>query len=173
MERFTLFAAVVMLIATPVQAMQIMSPDFADGSAMAVAQIKCGGGNVSPALHWSGEPAGTKSFALTMFDPDAHGGWWHWIVLDIPADVHAMASGAGSGSGLPQGAVPGLNDFHDPGYDGPCPPPGSGTHHYEITLWAMPDARTSLGANPTGAEALAYVQLHAVAHAQTVGTYKR
>jgi Raf kinase inhibitor-like YbhB/YbcL family protein len=172
MERCALFLAVA-LLATPARAMQLSSPDFSYGSWLAPSPVKCGGANVSPALQWSGEPASTKSFALTVFDPDAHGGWWHWIVLDIPANVHAMVSGAGSGTGLPQGAVQGLNDFHRPAYDGPCPPPGSGVHHYQFTLWALPAAGVPFSSEVTAETIRDYLASHALAKAELVGLYRR
>jgi Raf kinase inhibitor-like YbhB/YbcL family protein len=172
MNRCVLILAITLLPMTT-QAMQLASPDFANGGALALSQVKCGGGNVSPALNWSGEPASTKSFAVTVFDRDAHGGWWHWIVFDIPATTHALASGAGSGSDLPQGAVEGSNDFHEPSYDGPCPPPGSGEHHYEFTLWALPIAHAPLDANATGGQVLDYLQSRATVRTWLVGTYER
>ncbi|MBI3673815.1 MAG: YbhB/YbcL family Raf kinase inhibitor-like protein [Rhizobiales bacterium] len=94
----------------------------------------CDGGNVSPALAWKGAPAGTKSFALTLFDPDAPtgSGWWHWQVWNIPASTTGFAEGK-----IPEGAVQGKGDIGRPGYLGPCPPPGTGIHHYTFTIYAL------------------------------------
>ncbi|HVR61092.1 MAG TPA: YbhB/YbcL family Raf kinase inhibitor-like protein [Polyangia bacterium] len=104
-------------------------------------QMGCIGDNQSPALAWSDAPAGTKSFALLVHDPDAPtgSGWWHWVVYDIPADTTSLPEGAGKegGAGLPKGAKQGRTDFGTAAYGGPCPPPGSGKHHYNFTLLAL------------------------------------
>ena len=100
-----------------------------------------GGDNISPELAWSGAPAGTKSFALTMYDPDAPtgSGWWHWVVYDIPADAGGLPRGAGAagGSALPKGAKQGRTDFGSKEYGGAAPPPGHGPHRYVFTLHAL------------------------------------
>jgi Raf kinase inhibitor-like YbhB/YbcL family protein len=103
---------------------------------MALAQVlgSCNGQNVSPALTWSGEPADTQSFAVTMVDTDARNGrgWWHWRVFNIPASVHGLAAGAGSegSKDLSAGAIQGRTDFGFSHYGGPCPPVGDHRHHY-------------------------------------------
>src|SRR5262245_38717869 len=85
----------------------------------------CSGKNDSPALDWSGAPKDTKSFALTVYDPDAPtgSGWWHWVVFNIPASITHLDAGASAGA-LPAGAVQSQTDFGKPGYGGPCPPAG-------------------------------------------------
>ena len=122
-------------------AMELTSPEFVNGATLPLAQVnsRCGGENRSPALSWTGAPAGTRSFALTLFDPDAGGGrgFWHWLVIDIPARTTGLAGNAGSGIGLPSGAVQSTNDFGDTSYGGACPPAGSSPHHYVFTLYAM------------------------------------
>lgn len=101
----------------------------------------CAGPNISPALSWSGAPAGTKSFAITVFDPDAPtgSGWWHWIVYDIAANVSEIKTGAGiiRSLKLPVGAKLGINDYGTKDYGGPCPPTGHGVHHYVFTVFAL------------------------------------
>jgi len=101
----------------------------------------CNGRNQSPQLSWTSPPAGTKSFAITMHDPDAPtgSGWWHWMVYDIPATVADLPSGAGTPGrgGMPTGAKQGLTDFGTTGYGGPCPPIGHGLHRYIITVHAL------------------------------------
>ncbi|HVY39759.1 MAG TPA: YbhB/YbcL family Raf kinase inhibitor-like protein [Polyangia bacterium] len=104
-------------------------------------QMGCTGENVSPPLEWKNPPAGTKSFALMVHDPDAPtgSGWWHWVVYNIPAETTSLPEGAGApdGHALPKGTVQGNTDFGKPGWGGPCPPPGSGKHHYNFTLFAL------------------------------------
>ncbi len=101
----------------------------------------CSGGNVSPSLTWSNPPAGTKSFAVTVYDPDAPSGsgWWHWIMFNLPADVRSLPAGAGDPKGgkLPKGTVQSLTDFGAPGYGGPCPPKGDRPHRYVFTVHAL------------------------------------
>jgi len=158
-------------------ALELASPDVTNGASLKLAQVNthCGGENRSPALAWSGAPKGTASFAVTMFDSDANGGrgFWHWLVFDIPTTAPNLAAGAGSGSGLPGGAVQVDNDFGTAGYGGACPPPGSGSHHYTITVYALPTAQLPLGHN-VGASAIAtWLKGHSLATATLTGTYKR
>lgn len=111
----------------------------------------CTGANKSPQLSWAGAPEDTKSFAITMYDPDAPtgSGWWHWVAFDIPATAQELPSGAGSaeGAGMPAGSIQSLTDFGTVGYGGPCPPPGHGAHRYIITLHALKTARLGLDQN--------------------------
>lgn len=115
----------------------------------------CTGKNVSPALSWSGAPAGTKSFAITVYDPDAPtgSGWWHWTVVNIPSTVTSLAAGAGSTApaGLPKGAAQGRTDFGKPGWGGPCPPAGDKPHHYIFTVWALKTDKLDLNGEASGA----------------------
>jgi Raf kinase inhibitor-like YbhB/YbcL family protein len=114
----------------------------------------CEGENISPALAWKNAPAGTKSFAITVYDPDAPtgSGWWHWVVANIPADTASLPQGAGdaTGSKLPKGAVQIRTDFGAPGYGGPCPPVGHGDHRYVFTVHALKVDKLDLpdGASP-------------------------
>lgn len=124
----------------------------------------CHGGNLSPSIRWSGAPAGTQSYLLTMFDADAPtgSGFWHWVVADIPASVHAIESGAGNDvSKLPVGALAIKNDVGNAGYLGPCPPQGE-THRYIITLTAVKIPKLPIDANATPAA------VRFVAHDQTI-----
>jgi Raf kinase inhibitor-like YbhB/YbcL family protein len=168
--RTALILALALAGTSPVAAMELSSPDIKQGTAIGLPQVysKCGGGNASPALSWRGAPAGTKSFAITAFDPDAHGGWWHWIVYNIPANVTSM------GAGAPPGAFEqGRNDFGNNEYDGPCPPPGSGTHHYEFTVWALGTPTLPTEGATEGKIVGPYLQTHALAHATLTATYER
>jgi Raf kinase inhibitor-like YbhB/YbcL family protein len=140
-------AATLALLAVPVRAADftLTSTDIANGSHLPEAQVfsgfGCSGGNRSPALAWSGAPADTKSFAVTVYDPDAPtgSGWWHWVVYNIPAGTTALQGGAGDpeGSKLPQGAFQGRTDFGGPGYGGACPPVGDPAHRYVFTVHAL------------------------------------
>ncbi|MGD0192717.1 MAG: YbhB/YbcL family Raf kinase inhibitor-like protein [Rhizomicrobium sp.] len=160
---------------TGAHAMELTSSNVANGALLSTDQVKdsCGGKNISPALSWSDAPAATKSFAVTAFDPDAHGGWWHWAVVNIPASIRSLPASAGSGSGLPAGAVQAENDFGDFGYGGACPPPGSGQHHYEFTVWALPAPSVPLAKDAKAEDVADYLKSHAVAHAGVVGIYER
>src|SRR5437870_4187498 len=108
------------------QSMSLTSADLKEGATIANEQVfkgfGCTGGNVSPALSWSGAPSGTKSFAVTMYDPDAPtgSGWWHWVVFNIPASATSLAAGAGDPSKnlAPAGSTEGNTDFGTPGYGG-------------------------------------------------------
>ena len=115
----------------------------------------CTGKNTSPALSWKGAPAGTMSFALTIYDPDAPtgSGWWHWVVYNIPASVTSLPAGAGDpkSTTAPAGMVQGNTDFGAPGYGGPCPPVGDKPHHYIFTVYALKVAKLDVPANATAA----------------------
>lgn len=167
-----------LLISFPAgQAMELSSPDFANGTQLPLAQVhaRCGGQNRSPALRWAGAPANTRSYALTLFDPDAGGGagFWHWLLFDIPASANGLPEGAGSGSGLPKGAEQADNGFGESGYGGACPPSGSGTHHYAFTVYALGTAQIPLSANTDAVALSAYLKKHSLASASLVATYQR
>ncbi len=174
-RRMLAMAAIASLVCGGAGAMELSSPNIKDGAALPLDQVKndCGGRNVSPALSWSGAPPSAESFAVTVYDPDAQGGWWHWIVVDIPVSVHALPAGAGNGSGLPKGAVQGQNDFGDAAYGGACPPPGAGWHSYNFTVWAVPKAHLPFAADAKPDEIGSYLKFHAVAHASLVAIYER
>ncbi len=110
----------------------------------------CTGKNISPQLSWSNAPEGTKSFAITMYDPDAPtgSGWWHWVAFDIPSSTTELPAGAGTPgmAGMPPGAVQSMTDFGGSGYGGPCPPPGHGPHQYIITVYALKTDKLGLDA---------------------------
>ncbi len=100
----------------------------------------CTGENLSPALKWADPPKDTKSYVVTVYDPDAPtgSGWWHWVVYNIPADATELAQGAGSGKAdLPKDAVQGRTDFGQPGFGGACPPEGDKPHRYIFTVYAL------------------------------------
>jgi len=135
-------------------------------------QYSCDGRNISPELSWSGAPAGTKSFALVMHDPDAPvaGGYTHWLVYNIPAIVSQIAENAPSQDRLPGGGMQGKNDSGSYGYTGPCPP--SGTHRYYFRLYAL-DTELDPRAGASKAALEKAMQGHALAQAELLGRYKR
>jgi hypothetical protein len=158
----------------------LSSPDIAAGGRIAEAQVfegfGCKGGNLSPALAWSGAPAGTRSFALLMHDPDAPtgSGWWHWVLYDIPAAQTSLAAGAGDPQKhlLPAGAVQGKTDFGTAGYGGPCPPPGK-PHRYYLRLYALKVARLDVPADATAAYVGFMVNSQSLGKAELMGVYGR
>ncbi|MBI1795684.1 MAG: YbhB/YbcL family Raf kinase inhibitor-like protein [Candidatus Eisenbacteria bacterium] len=158
----------------------LMSAEIHPGEPIGMEQVykgmSCDGGNISPSLAWRGAPRDTKSFAVTVFDPDAPtgSGWWHWIVYDIPADSTRLAADAGraDGSHLPPGAAQGVTDFGAPGYGGPCPPPGK-PHHYVFTLFALDVAKLGAPAGATAAHIGFLLNGHALAKATLTGIYGR
>lgn len=159
----------------------LKSPDIRPNGPIAMEQVfngfGCTGKNISPALTWSGAPQETKSFALLVHDPDAPtggAGWWHWLVVNIPAHLSALAKDAGraDGSGLPTGAVHVDTDFGSLGYGGPCPPVGHKPHRYVFTLYALKTERIDVsGASPSLAGYM--VNGNAIAKATLIGKFGR
>jgi Raf kinase inhibitor-like YbhB/YbcL family protein len=134
----------------------------------------CSGGNESPQLSWSDAPAGTRSYVITAYDPDAPtgSGWWHWVVYDVPASARELPHGAGSGAGLPQGAVQGRTDFGAPGYGGACPPPGK-PHRYVFTVYALKVDRLEVPADASPAFVGFMTHASALGSAKLTVTYGR
>lgn len=115
----------------------------------------CEGGNISPELRWKNAPQGTRSFAVTAYDPDAPtgSGWWHWVVFNLPADTTALPQGAGDPAAgkLPKGAVQGRTDFGKPGWGGPCPPKGDKPHRFTFNVFALKTDKIELDENASAA----------------------
>lgn len=157
---------------------EVEVPDFADGTvkpAQFAGAMGCTGGNVSPAIRWSGAPEGTKSFVVTLYDKDAPtgSGFWHWVVVDIPADATMLEEGAGNdGAALPEGARMTNTDMSAPGFLGACPPPGE-THEYRITVKALKVARLELPANASPALVGFMANMNKLAEASIVATGRR
>lgn len=159
----------------------LTSPDVSDGGTIANKYVfkgfGCEGGNLSPALSWQGAPADTKSFAVTVYDPDAPtgSGWWHWVIFNIPASVNELPQGAGDpSSGLaPEGSVQSTTDFGSTGYGGPCPPQGDSPHHYIFTVYAL--NADHLDINDSASGAMVGFNLHAtmIDKATLTATYGR
>jgi Raf kinase inhibitor-like YbhB/YbcL family protein len=162
----------------------VKSKSFKDGDYLGQAHILsadfgfgCAGGNQSPQLSWSGAPEGTKSFAITCFDPDAPtgSGFWHWVVVNIPPGVTELALDAGNPKApkLPAGALQTRNDVGTTGYIGPCPPEGDHPHRYLFTVFAVGTDKLQVTADSSAA--LIGFQLHfnTLAKAAIMGLYKR
>ena len=154
----------------------VISQDLKNGAPFPLAQISAslGGKDQSPQLSWSGFPANTKSFTITVYDMDAPtgSGFWHWAVFNIPASVHSLPAGAGAPDGklLPEGAIQLPNDARMPQYIGPAPPKGTGVHHYFITVTALDVASLPLPKTATPAYLGFMVWQHAIARGYMMGT---
>lgn len=149
----------------------ISSPSFTSSGAIPK-KFTCDGADVSPPLAWNDPPAGTKAFALLVDDPDAPvGNWNHWAIWNLPANLRSLPEGVKKISRLSDGSEQGQNDFHKPGYNGPCPPAGK-PHHYFFKLFAL-DTKVSLNSEAGKPELEAAMKGHILATAQWMGTYKR
>ncbi len=163
-------------------AFELTSPDIKPGGRIAEEQVfngfGCSGKNISPALRWSGAPAGTRSFALLVHDPDAPtggAGWWHWVVINIPATVTELKKDAGraDGSNLPPGAEQVVTDFGTPGWGGPCPPAGDKPHRYHFTLHALKVEKLELPKDARASLAGFMVNANSIGKATLTGVYSR
>ncbi|MDO1529760.1 YbhB/YbcL family Raf kinase inhibitor-like protein [Fulvimonas sp. R45] len=131
----------------------------------------CTGDNRAPAVHWQHAPAGTRSYALTVYDPDAPtgSGWWHWMVVNLPASSNALPAGGR----LPPGALAVRNDYGQAAWGGPCPPRGDAPHHYIFTVYALDVPSMELPAGASPALAGFMIHGHALGKAQATLTYGR
>lgn len=128
----------------------------------------CGGRNLSPELHWSMPPKGTKSFAITAWDGDAPapGGWWHWAAFDIPPSARSVPAGRALGNQA-------TTSYGKAGYGGPCPPPGK-PHHYRFVVYAIDVARLPAVTSATTApQMVKLLRAHELAEGTLVGLFKR
>lgn len=152
------------LAATCAQALELTSNDIHEGQKMSSTfefhGSDCNGGNVSPQLSWNNIPKGTKSFAITAYDPDAPtgSGWWHWSVINIPTKVTHLKRGAKLKK---LHAIQLRNDFGIKEFSGACPPKGEGMHRYQFTLWALPSNKLDI--SPDASPAMAGFMLNSVA----------
>ena len=137
----------------------------------------CKGKNISPTLNWTNAPSGTKSFAVTAYDPDAPtgSGWWHWVVFNIPANVYELKSDAGRPEKniAPAGSVQSVTDFGKPGYGGACPPAGDKPHRYIFTVYALKVDKLDLDEKAMPAMVGFMIHANTLAKASITSTYKR
>ena len=143
----------------------VLSSDFGFG---------CDGENQSPSVYWSGAPEGTKSFAITCFDPDVPMpcGFWHWLVVNIPLVVAGIPLGAGDGSAIPDQALQTRTDFGTPGWAGPCPAKGDHPHRYIFTVYAVDVAVLEVDADTMPAMVTEALHYRTLATATLMGLYK-
>ena len=157
----------------------LTSSDFADGGALKTAQVSgimgAGGADLSPQLSWSGFPEETRSFAVTVFDPDAPtaSGFWHWAVANLPATVTDLPTGAGDGSVLPGDALTLRNDAGLRRYVGAAPPAGHGVHRYFVVVHAVNQEKLEIAPDASPAYLGFNLFMHSIARAVIHGTYEQ
>jgi Raf kinase inhibitor-like YbhB/YbcL family protein len=180
MRNLLLLSAIVLSLSSGAQATFTLTSADVGGQAT-MRQVfngfGCTGENMSPQLSWANAPEGTKSFAITVYDPDAPtgSGWWHWLAFDIPATTKGLPAGAGTPGkpGMPEGAIQSRTDFGATGYGGPCPPPGHGLHEYMVTVYALKTDKLGLDANATPAVVGYTINSQMLAKASIVFYYGR
>jgi Raf kinase inhibitor-like YbhB/YbcL family protein len=173
--------AVAALFATNALAFELTSPDpeVKTGKPMTKVQeykgFGCNGDNLSPALEWKNVPVGTKSFAVTVYDPDAPtgSGWWHWVVYDIPASATSLPAGAVVQAALPAGAKQGRNDYGERNFGGACPPVGDRPHHYIFTVHALKVDKLNVPEDASAALIGFNIQSNRLGLAKLTTTYSR
>lgn len=159
----------------------LSSQDINQGKFMSKAQefkgFGCSGENLSPQLKWSDAPKGTKSFAITAYDPDAPtgSGWWHWQIVNIPMTVMEIPAGAGDTkeNTAPTGSLQIKNDYGFRGFGGACPPKGHGVHHYRFTIHALSVEKLELPEDASGALTGYMINTHTIESSTIESLYKR
>jgi Raf kinase inhibitor-like YbhB/YbcL family protein len=157
----------------------LTSESITDGQPLAMAQVSgimgAGGQDVSPQLSWSGFPERTRSFAVTVYDPDAPtaSGFWHWAVANLADTVTELPAGVGDGSDLPGSAITLSNDAGLRRYIGAAPPPGHGTHRYFVAVHAVDVEKLEIPDTATPAHLGFNLFMHAIARAVIHGTYEQ
>ncbi len=150
---------------------EITSPAFQPGKPIPV-RYTCDATDTSPPLAWTNVPPASQSLALIADDPDAPVGTWvHWVVYDLPPSTTQLPENLDKSQHVLGGATQGLNDFHRPGYGGPCPPPGK-PHRYFFKLYAL-DRTLGLPPGATKQDLLKAMKGHVLAEGQLMGTYQR
>jgi len=160
---------------------KLTSTDIKDKGTINAEQVfngfGCTGNNISPALSWSGAPAATKSFAVTVYDPDAPtgSGWWHWVIVNIPPSVTSLPKNAGDLKSelAPKGSLQSRTDFGTQGYGGPCPPKGDKPHRYMFTVFAVDADSLPIEADSSAAAVGFNLHFHTLAKASFMARYGR
>ena len=170
-----------LLTATLAQAgdFTLTSPDL--GGQLTMTQVfagfGCTGRNISPQLQWKNAPAGTKSFAVTVYDPDAPtgSGWWHWLIFNIPATVNQLSADAGNPAKnlAPKGSIQSVTDYGKPGFGGACPPKGDKPHRYVFTVYALKVEKLDLDSSASPAMVGYNCNQNALAKASIISYYGR
>jgi Raf kinase inhibitor-like YbhB/YbcL family protein len=151
---------------------EISSPAFTSSNPIPV-EYTCDGNNMSPPLAWRGTPEEIKTFALIVDDPDSPGGTWvHWVLYNIPANRTDLPEGISVGETIEGVGVQGKSSFKEIKYGGPCPPLGSGIHHYHFKLYAL-DTRLFLPPAASKSDVQKAMQNHILNQAEIIGTYQR
>lgn len=184
--RSTCFALGALLIQSGVQVthadgFQLSSTDIKAGETLSSKHVfsgfGCKGDNASPQLSWKNPPKGTKSFAVTAYDPDAPtgSGWWHWQVVNIPSSVSSLPTHAGNANNktLPKGSQQMKNDYSQNSFGGACPPKGHGAHRYQFTVYALSVETLELPKQPSAALVGYMIKANALGSASLEALYER
>lgn len=158
----------------PVPSFTVTSDDIVDGAPLADAQVAASG-DTSPALSWSGAPEGTKSYTVTCFDPDAPtpSGFWHWVLVDLPAEVTSLPAGAGAvGASLPGGAFMCRNDGGPKAFMGAAPPAGDQVHRYYFVVHAVREETLGVDSDASAAVVSFNLAFKTLGRAILHGTYQ-
>lgn len=160
------------------QEFRLSSPSVREGGTLDQAQVfkgfGCDGGNLSPQLSWANPPKAAKSFAITVYDPDAPtgSGWWHWNVVNIPSHVTALPANASGSAAMPAGSLELRNDYGTIGFGGACPPPGE-MHRYVFTVHALGVEKLDLPKDASNALAGFMIRAHSIGQAKMTAIYHR
>jgi len=178
-----IFLALGLFVASAAHAqMSVTSAEITDGDVGKKEQeanvFGCKGGNISPSLQWTGAPSDAKSFAITLFDPDAPtgSGFWHWAVFNIPVGTTSLPKDAGNVKKklMPKGAIQIRNDYGFDGYGGMCPPEGDNPHHYTLTVYAVDVAKLPGPDKKSSAAVIGFnLHFHGKSKAELHWTYSR
>jgi Raf kinase inhibitor-like YbhB/YbcL family protein len=184
MKKFFVTSFLFVLTSMSVQAesFKLSSSEISEGKNLTSKQVfngfGCSGENIAPSLSWGEAPEGTKSLAITVYDPDAPtgSGWWHWVVFNLPSDLKGLPSNFGSPentSKLGANVVSSRTDFGKPGFGGACPPVGDKSHRYIFTVWALKLDKLPLDENSPAAMVGYYLNQNVLQKSSITAFYGR